>query len=116
LPMVWAGGIYLFAIALLMILSLVDHPWLSRFLCLLAAILIAVMTALSGVVVALLVLATIVFAVAYYCAKAHQPKAYMWDRSMVGLPSGKVQKWYANLWFWWLAVAVIFAAIYVHFW
>jgi hypothetical protein len=115
-PMVWAGGIYLFAIALLVILSLDDHPWRSRLECVGAAIPIAVATALSGVLIALLVLATIVSAIAYYCTNARKPQAYMWDRSMVGLACGEKQKWYANLWFWWLVVATIFVTIYVYLW
>ncbi len=115
-PMVWAGGIYLFAIALLVILSLDDNPWKSRLECVAAAILIAVATAISGVLVALLVLATIAVAIAYYCTRAYQPQPYMWDRSMLALPSGESPKAYANLWFWWLAVIAIFVAIYVYFW
>lgn len=114
-PMVWAGGVYLFAIALLVILSLDDHPSRSRLVCVVAAIVIAVATALSGVLIALLVLATIVFAIAYYCTIARKPQAYMWDRSMLGLPSGEKKRWHANLWFWWLVVATVFVAIYVCF-
>jgi solute:Na+ symporter, SSS family len=115
-PMVWAGGIYLFAIALLVILSLDDHPWRSRLTCVAAAISIAVATALSGVLIALLVLGTIALAIAYYCTNAHEPRSHMWDRSMLGLPSGEKPKWYASLWFWWLVVAIIFVTIYVRFW
>jgi solute:Na+ symporter, SSS family len=115
-PMVWAGGIYLFAIALMIILSLDDRRWRSRLECVAAAILIAVATALSGALIAILVLATIVLSIAYFCINARQPQPYMWDRTMVGLPSGEKQNWYANLWLWWLAVAGIFVAIYVHFW
>ncbi len=115
-PMVWAGGIYLFAIALLVILSLDDHPWRSRLQCVAAAIVIAVATALSGVLIALLVLATIALAIAYYCTRARAPQAYMWDRSMLSLPPGEKPVRYASLWFWWLVVAAIFVTIYVRFW
>ena len=72
-PMVWAGGIYLFAIALLVILSLDDHPWRSRLKCAAAAISIAAATALSGVLIALLVLAHNRFRhrlLLYKCAQA----------------------------------------------
>ena len=115
--MVWAGGIYLFAIALLIILSLDDNPWRSRFKCLLAAIPIAYVTTLhDGIVVALLVLASFIFAVVYSCTRARQPVANMWDRSMLGLPAGEKQAWYANLWVWWLIVTTVFVAIYIYFW
>jgi len=83
--------------------------------CVAAAITIAIATALSGVLVALLVLATIVLAIAYYCTRAHKPQAYMWTAPW-WFASGEKQRWYANLWFWWLAVAAIFVTIYVHFW
>jgi hypothetical protein len=115
-PMVWAGGIYMFAIALMIILSLDDDPWRARIKCGLVAIPIAFTTAISGVLVALLVLASFIFAIAYFCINARRPEANMWDRSMLGLPSGEKQAWYANLWIWWIVVSAIFVAIYIHFW
>ena len=40
----------------------------------------------------------------------------MWDRSMLGLPSGEKQAVFANLWVWWLVVCAVFVGIYVYFW
>jgi hypothetical protein len=39
----------------------------------------------------------------------------MWDRSMVLLPKGEPEKWYFSIWFWWLVLAGVFAAIYIKF-
>jgi SSS family solute:Na+ symporter len=40
--------------------------------------------------------------------------ATLWDRSM--LSCGGQRRWYANLWLWWSALAVILVGIYVRFW
>lgn len=115
--MVWAGGVYLFAIALLVILSLDDSSWRARFKCFLAAIPIAYVTAVNnGAVVSVLVFASIAFAIAYYCTKARLPRAHMWDRSMLGLPKGERQNWYSSLLLWTIVVTAIFIWIYVRFW
>ncbi len=38
----------------------------------------------------------------------------LWDRSMLG--TGGAVRWYASLWLWWAATAVIFALVYYYFW
>jgi hypothetical protein len=102
---------------LLVILSLDDNPWRSRLKCLLAAIPIAYVTAVNnGAIISVLVLVSIVFAVAYYCTRARLPQGHMWDRSMLGLPKGERQNWYSSLLLWSLIVCAIFVCIYVHFW
>jgi len=43
-----------------------------------------------------------------------QPRAHLWDRSMLHL--AEAGPWYSRLGLWWLLLAAILAALYVVFW
>ena len=66
-------------------------------------------------IAAVLIMAVFAIAMAYYCYTARTVVPNMWDRSMVFLPKGEPEKWYFSIWFWWLLLAGVFAAIYIKF-
>jgi len=43
-----------------------------------------------------------------------EPARHLWDRSM--LMTGKGRPLYANLWLWWVFLALILVGIYINFW
>ncbi|MCX8053947.1 MAG: hypothetical protein N3B12_09070, partial [Armatimonadetes bacterium] len=65
---------------------------------------------------ALMVLAEVLLALVVYGIRRREKIDNMWDRSMLGLPKGDIERWYAKLWFWWVVVGCCFGLIYWRFW
>jgi solute:Na+ symporter, SSS family len=115
-PMIWAGGIYLMAIMMLIIFSQewgMNHQFCW---CIALAIPIIAVTSLSAAAVALLVLTTFVLSIAFFFTRNRQPSQGMWDRSMLQLPEGETQAWYVNVWAWWTILGGIFVFLYYWLW
>jgi SSS family solute:Na+ symporter len=113
--LVFAGGVFLASIAILV--SLTQRRSILRG-ALYAALLCVPITCLSiesPIAVAILILASVVLALGFFCKTAVSPRDGMWDRSMLWLPEGETQRWVSSLWLWWLILAAAFAAIYVYF-
>lgn len=113
--MVFAGLVYMAAIALLVCLSLNTDQW-KRVMY--SAVSIGILTLIankSPEAIATMVGASVVGAILVFCFRARRPRPNMWDRSMLSEP-GVTEKWYQSLWFWWLVLGSILLAIYVKFW
>ncbi len=112
--MVFAGAVSLVSLALMIALADRHSARRGRIYALLACPPIVLVAAVSPVATAVLVLASMVVLVGLLAASRRRISANMWDTSMLTVTTS--QRWYANLWVWWLALAVILLGIYVYFW
>lgn len=113
--LVFAGGIMLVSVVLLICFT-DNRSWgVGAAMASVPSAAIMVLSAVRPTVVAVGVLAVVLLSIAGFAVRAYRPVPNMWDRSMLGLPSGESQRWYANLGYWWLLLALGFAGIYVYF-
>lgn len=114
--MVLAGVIFLASVVLLVEASRerIGMPGALRMILLWAAVFLVGW--LSPQATALLVLAVVVLGIVIFCLRNRVPVPNMWDRSMLDLPKGETQRWYASLWLWWSVCGFCFVAIYWYFW
>ena len=114
--MVFAGGIFLASIVLLVALSVVKSTFTSVAYSAVGCLLIAILAAKNPTLTAILVGASfILFVIAYFITN-REAKPNMWDRSMLRLPKGERENWYSSVWFWWLVCGSCFVGLYYYFW
>jgi len=113
--LVFAGGIFLVSVVLLAALSLARSVAMGLSWSVVLGFVIFFLVEYQPAIAAVLIMAVFVIATAYYCYTARKVAPNMWDRSMVLLPKGESEKWYFSIWFWWLLLAGVFAAIYIKF-
>ena len=80
------------------------------------AIPLVVLGIVSPIATAVLVLIVAVLFLAALMPPARIAGTGLWDRSMFRLPPGERQRWYANLWLWWMLISAMMAIIYYSFW
>jgi SSS family solute:Na+ symporter len=114
--MVFGGLVFLVSIVLLASLSLAASPPRAAVWAVPLCLALTWLGAVNPVAVALLVLASVALGLAGFGASRRIAAADMWDRSMLALPKGETERWYASLWLWWTVLGVCFVAIYVWFW
>ncbi len=115
----FAGGIFLFAVALMISLSLARTWAAGLFWSVTAGSLIFFLTEWSPAAIAvLIVLSYLVLFVTNYAFKSLPlgDVSYMWNKSMLHLPDQVFQPWYGSIWFWWLIGLLLFAGLYIIFW
>lgn len=66
--------------------------------------------------VAFLVGGSVLGSIALFAVLSKKPAPNVWDRSMIDLPAGERQAWYANMKAWWLLCGAAFVALYAIFW
>jgi SSS family solute:Na+ symporter len=112
--MVFAGAIYLAAIAVLA--AFTDRRSTAASAGLAAVMVIGVLwvASISPAAMAWLVLALSTVLLAVLICSRVQPLGKLWDSSM--LKTGPGLPWYRSLGLWWLVVAACFVGIYVWFW
>ena len=113
--LVFAGGIFLVSVVLLAALSLARSVGMGLSWSVVLGFVIFFLVEYQPAIAAVLIMAVFAIAMAYYCYTARTVAPNMWDRSMVLLPKGEPEKWYFSIWFWWLLLAGVFAAIYIKF-
>lgn len=113
--LVFAGGIFLVSVVLLAALSLARSVAMGLSWSVVLGFVIFFLVEYQPAIAAVLIMAVFAIATAYYCYTARKVAPNMWDRSMVLLPKGESEKWYFSIWFWWLLLAGVFAAIYIKF-
>jgi len=113
--LVFAGGIFLVSVVLLAALSLARSVAMGLSWSVVLGFVIFFLVEYQPAIAAVLIMAVFAIAMAYYCYTARTVAPNMWDRSMVLLPKGEPEKWYFSIWFWWLVLAGVFAAIYIKF-
>ena len=113
--LVFAGGIFLVSVVLLAALSLARSVAMGLSWSVVLGFVIFFLVEYQPAIAAVLIMAVFAIAMAYYCYTARTVAPNMWDRSMVLLPKGQSEKWYLSIWFWWLLLAGVFAAIYIKF-
>ena len=113
--LVFAGGIFLVSVVLLAALSLARSVGMGLSWSVVLGFVIFFLVEYQPAIAAVLIMAVFAIAMAYYCYTARTVAPNMWDRSMVLLPKGEPEKWYFSIWFWWLVLAGVFAAIYIKF-
>jgi len=113
--LVFAGGIFLVSVVLLAALSLARSVAMGLSWSVVLGFVIFSLVEYQPAIAAVLIMAVFAIATAYYCYTARTVAPNMWDRSMVLLPKGEPEKWYFSIWFWWLLLAGVFAAIYIKF-
>ncbi len=113
--LVFAGGIFLVSVVLLAALSLARSVAMGLSWSVVLGFVIFFLVEYQPAIAAVLIMAVFAIAMAYYCYTARTVAPNMWDRSMVLLPKGQSEKWYFSIWFWWLLLAGVFAAIYIKF-
>lgn len=113
--LVFAGGIFLVSVVLLAALSLARSVAMGLSWSVVLGFVIFSLVEYQPAIAAILIMAVFAIAMAYYCYTARTVAPNMWDRSMVLLPKGEPEKWYFSIWFWWLLLAGVFAAIYIKF-
>ena len=118
--LIFAGGVYLVSIALMICLSLarsVTVGLLSSGIPVVAALWLA---EASPAAVALLVVGSYVCVLGWNRLDARSQEAacvpFMWNRTMMRLPEGEQQPWFKSIWFWWLVGLVAFGWVYIKFW
>ena len=114
--MVFAGAVFLASVALIAILSLERRRWLATAYSVLGCAAVAFTAVRSTEAVALGVLAVVLGGLAAFGLTSRERSEAGWDRSMLGLPKGEAQRWYAHLWMWWLVIGACFAVMYYRFW
>ncbi len=114
--MVFAGWVFLASIAMMAALSLEENAWLAGLYSLCGCSGTWLVATQSSEAIALAVMVVVVGALAAFGLSARKPSEAMWDRSMLGLPKGQRQRWYAHLWLWWAMIGGCFALIYYRFW
>ena len=113
--LVFAGAIFLVSVVLLAALSLARSVAMGLSWSVVLGFVIFFLVEYQPAIAAVLIMAVFAIAMAYYCYTARTVAPNMWDRSMVLLPKGESEKWYFSIWFWWLLLAGVFAAIYIKF-
>jgi solute:Na+ symporter, SSS family len=113
--MVFAGLVYMAAIALLICLSLNTAHWKRILYSAISITALSLLATKSTEAVAAMVAVSVIGAILVFCFRARVPQANMWDRSMLREP-GVSAKWYQSLWTWWLVLGTILVAIYINFW
>ncbi len=112
-PLVFAGAITLSSIALMLSFSDKRSIGTSIVYALLMIIPIFWIGAVSPRTMAAMVLAGMILLILILGYKRRKPFENMWDMSML---TAAADRWYANLWLWWLLGAVIMGSIYIYFW
>ena len=117
--LIFGGGVFILAIVLLVLFSLVR----SSAACLLGSVAAAALTFwlinANPAAIAFLIVSSYIVALAYGLRLTPDETSgnYMWNPSMMlGSPVGRLTQWYKSIWFWWLVNLAIFAALYVKFW
>jgi len=113
-PMVLAGAVSLVSWAMMALLSDRWSAATGALLTLAACIPLMAVAAWSPELTAVLVAAAMFTLVGWPLARRSLPLAGMWDRTM--LRSRAVVGWYANIWTWWLVLAVVLGCLYALFW
>lgn len=114
--LVFAGGVFLVSIVLLAALSLERAALLALLYSVFTGALIFLLAATRPDVVALLVGASVILGIAVLGASARGVTPNMWDRSMLRLPAGQHEPWYASLLLWWTLIGLCFVGLYWYFW
>lgn len=114
--MVFAGGIFLASMVLLITLSVVKSTPKAVIYSALGCSLIAILAANNSILVAILVAASFFAALIVYMTSNREVRPNMWDRSMLRLPKGENEHWYSSVWFWWLLCGLCFVGLYYYFW
>ena len=112
--MVFAGAVSLVSWCLMLALSDRRPLWLGLCNALVAGILVFWLTAVSPVLMTVLMCAAMTVLVGVPAATRSKRISGMWDFSM--LYSGHEAGWYANLWLWWSLCAAAFVGVYIYFW
>jgi len=115
-PMLFAGVVFLAAIVLLVEFSRERVTVAGVLRALVWGALFFAIGSLRTEVIALLVSGVVACAIFGLGRSRREPRSNMWDRSMLGLPAGQVEPWYASLWLWWSVCGAAFVAIYAYFW
>ncbi len=114
--LVFAGGVFLSSIVLLAALSSRLPSAHGAAVSAVGCAAVLAVAALSPETTALLVLAAVVAGIGWFAVRNRTAASNLWDRSMLSLPAGETQPWYASLWLWWLVCGAAFVAIYAYFW
>lgn len=114
--MIFAGVIFLASVVLLAVVSSVEDRRIAWPIALVLCVPVALIGIASAEAVALAVMAVAVGSILCFGLSARLAGANVWDRSMLSLPKGESETWYASVWFWWLIVGLCFVAIYCRFW
>ncbi len=114
--MVFAGLVFLASSAIMAAFSFSSSRAMGAVVAALACVPLTWIAIKSPEASALLVLAEVLLAILGYGLAARKKTDNMWDRSMLHLPKGESERWYARLWLWWLVVGSCFALIYWRFW
>jgi SSS family solute:Na+ symporter len=114
--MVFAGAVFLGSIVILAAASLASSRVMAFVYSLFGCGVVTWIAARDPAAVAVLVGLSVILALVGFVWANRKPSDGLWDRSMLGLPKGETQKWYANLWLWWAMIGACFVVIYWRFW
>jgi len=114
--MVFAGLVFLVSSAIMAAFSLTASRLKGILIALAACVPLTWISIKSPQASALLVLAEVLLGIFGWGRAARNKTENMWDRSMLSLPPGETQRWYAHLWLWWLIIGCCFGLIYWRFW
>ncbi len=114
--LVFAGSIFLASIVMMAVFSSEVSGALALAATLLLSVPLFLLAAASPVAAALLTAFVLLSSLALLMPMARTAKTAHWDRSMLRLPAGETQRWFANLGLWWAVTMLIIAAIYYRFW
>jgi SSS family solute:Na+ symporter len=114
--LVFAGVVFLASIVWLVALSLESSSLRATLYSAVACIAIYWLGARQPEVVAVLVGAAVILGIVVFCIPARTVTGDAWDRSMLRLPKGQHEPWYASLLLWWSAVGLCFVGLYWYFW
>jgi SSS family solute:Na+ symporter len=117
--LIFAGGIFVFSIALMVSLSLTSSLITGLLWSAVAGVFIFWLADASPATIAILIVASyVVVMISNYYSKIEKTAAvpFMWNSSMLRLPKDEIQSWYKSVWFWWFVGLAIFVAIYVKYW
>jgi solute:Na+ symporter, SSS family len=117
--LIFAGGIFVFSIALMVSFSLTRSLTAGLVWSAAAGVFIFWLANASPAAIAILIAASyLVVLVSNYYSKTGKAAAvpFMWNSSMLRLPKDETQPWYKSVWFWWLIGLVLFTVIYIKFW
>jgi len=113
-PMVLAGAVSLISWAMMASLDRRRPPQTGIVLALLSCVPILAVAVWSPVITAVLVALAMLGLVGWPVARRALPLEGMWDQTM--LRTAIVVGWHANIWTWWLILAVILGGLYAWFW
>lgn len=114
--LVFASSVFLFSVVMMALYSTPARGWIVTQAMVLVAIPLFFLGAASPVIISLIVLVGVPLVFLMLMPAARTASPHSWDRSMLSLPGGEIERWYASLWLWWIVGAIILGAIYVWLW